>query len=79
MKKALLLAAIIFSGCVSKRTALKYGRDMYDVGYAQATTESALTRLRWTMEKTIMQAELDRRDEEAEERNRRSNPYAIRP
>lgn len=77
-KISVLILAVFLSGCcVSKKTALQYGREMYDVGYAQATAEASLDRLRWSLERSYLTSRIDRMLQDAEERNRRSNPYAI--
>lgn len=77
-KISVLILAVFLSGCcVSKKEALKYGREMYDLGYAQATMESSLERLRWSLEKSYLSARMDRMLQDAEERERRSNPYTI--
>ncbi len=72
----LLAAAVCLAGCVSNRAALRYGRGMYDVGYATARTEFALESLHLHMKQSVLLNELRRRDEDAAEREQRSNPYA---
>ena len=76
MKIILLLIALGLVGCVTRKSALNHGLRMYEVGYSVARTETALENLKLSIQNTFLQEALRRKDVEAEERTRRSNPYA---
>lgn len=77
MSKFLIAATLLLGGCVSTKTAVKYGHAMYDLGYAKAQSEKALENLNLTLENSVMKETLRRKESEAESRERQSNRYKI--
>lgn len=75
MRYSFLSALLVFSGCVTTKTAVKHGQRMYDLGYAMAMTENALQRLNMELKNSYLEAQVAKMSSEAEERERRSAPY----
>ena len=75
MNKILIVATLFLGGCVSTKSAGKYGHAMYDLGYTKAQAEKALENLNLTLENSVLKESLRRKESEAESRERQSNRY----